>query len=60
MSTASDEHHHIALLAYAYWERRGRPVGSPEVDWLHAVETLRVEHASHELPLSAFTHAPSR
>jgi hypothetical protein len=26
----------IALLAYAYWEKRGRQGGSPEEDWLRA------------------------
>ena len=26
----------IALLAYAYWEQRGCPVGSPEEDWFRA------------------------
>jgi hypothetical protein len=26
----------IALLAYSYWERRGRQGGSPEEDWLSA------------------------
>lgn len=26
----------IALLAYSYWEARGRQGGSPEEDWLRA------------------------
>lgn len=26
----------IALLAYNYWEQRGRAGGSPEEDWLRA------------------------
>jgi Protein of unknown function (DUF2934) len=26
----------IALRAYAYWEARGGPLGSPEEDWLRA------------------------
>jgi len=25
-------------LAYQYWERRGRPLGSPEIDWLRRKE----------------------
>ncbi|HKQ86156.1 MAG TPA: DUF2934 domain-containing protein, partial [Candidatus Acidoferrales bacterium] len=33
----------IAERAYYHWERRGRPVGSPEVDWYHAVEEERRE-----------------
>ncbi|HEV2577461.1 MAG TPA: DUF2934 domain-containing protein [Acidobacteriaceae bacterium] len=31
----------IARLAEQYWVERGRPFGSPEVDWLRAVETLQ-------------------
>lgn len=28
------------MLAYEYWERRGSPWGSPEVDWFAAEKTL--------------------
>jgi hypothetical protein len=34
------EHARIAELAYRYWEERGRPDGSPEVDWHRAVASL--------------------
>jgi len=34
------EHERIALLAYALWEARGCPEGSPEVDWLQAEQEL--------------------
>lgn len=30
----------IAVHAYYHWERRGRPFGSPEVDWYWAIEDL--------------------
>jgi hypothetical protein len=30
----------IADLAHQYWEQRGRPSGSPEVDWYRAVEDV--------------------
>ena len=30
----------IAALAYALWEQRGRPEGSPEVDWFAAEAQL--------------------
>jgi hypothetical protein len=33
--------HEIAVHAYYHWERRGRPFGSPEVDWYWAVEDLK-------------------
>jgi Protein of unknown function (DUF2934) len=31
----------IAKLAYALWEQRGCPYGSPEFDWLEAERNLR-------------------
>jgi len=31
----------IAALAYELWQARGRPEGSPEVDWLEAEKQLR-------------------
>jgi Protein of unknown function (DUF2934) len=27
-------------LAYQYWERRGRPLGSPEIDWASAERAI--------------------
>jgi hypothetical protein len=29
-------HEFVAKLAYQHWERRGMPLGSPEVDWFAA------------------------
>lgn len=31
----------IAALAHEYWQRRGCPIGSPELDWLKAEEDLK-------------------
>ena len=31
-----DRHEFVARLAYQLWEGRGRPFGSPEVDWFAA------------------------
>jgi hypothetical protein len=36
----------IALLAYSYWEERGRPEGSPEEDWYRAEAELRQRRAA--------------
>lgn len=33
-------HDHVAALAYQLWERRARPIGSPEVDWFEAERQL--------------------
>ena len=33
-------------LAYRLWEERGRPVGTPEEDWLRAEEMLAREEAA--------------
>jgi hypothetical protein len=37
-------HQEIAELAYVLWQDRGSPEGSPEVDWLNAVEKLESRH----------------
>jgi hypothetical protein len=34
-------HDDIAQRAYALWEARGRPEGSPQVDWFRAEQELR-------------------
>ena len=31
-----DRHEFVKKLAYKLWEERGRPFGSPEVDWFAA------------------------
>lgn len=33
-------HEFVARLAYQNWERRGMPLGSPEVDWFTAEKAL--------------------
>ena len=35
-----DSHDVTAKLAYQLWEQRGRPFGSPEVDWFEAEKAL--------------------
>jgi Protein of unknown function (DUF2934) len=32
--------HAITFLAYRLWEERGRPIGSPEEDWLEAISQI--------------------
>ena len=57
-ATAPLQHKRIARLAYAYWEARGRPHGSPEEDWFRAEEEIRrrkagwkiVKDRRHRLP----------
>jgi Protein of unknown function (DUF2934) len=41
----------IADLAYRYWEQRGRPVGSPDIDWHSAAHDVDRERMRHELAL---------
>jgi hypothetical protein len=38
-------HEKIARLAYQLWEERGRPNGSPEIDWKRAEVALQIETA---------------
>ena len=36
-----DRHELVQKLAYQYWEKRGSPLGSPEIDWFAAEKTVR-------------------
>jgi hypothetical protein len=35
-----DRHEFVAKLAYTFWENRGRPFGSPDVDWFAAEQAM--------------------
>ncbi len=35
-----DRHEFVAKLAYKLWEQRGRPFGSPDVDWFAAEKAV--------------------
>jgi hypothetical protein len=58
---AGDVNELLQKLAYEFWEQRGRPVGSPEVDWQKAKEWLRSDGLDSSVgpPLSAFSMGPS-
>jgi Protein of unknown function (DUF2934) len=49
------ESHHefVARLAYQHWEGRGRPLGSPEVDWFAA------EQAAYESLVASGVYSAS-
>jgi hypothetical protein len=47
-----EEHEVIAILAYQLWERRGCPLGSPEVDWFEAKNQLAVDLVRSEFDLT--------
>lgn len=36
-------HDEISILAYRFWQERGAPAGSPEVDWGRAEATLQLK-----------------
>jgi Protein of unknown function (DUF2934) len=42
VSENNPTHEEIATLAYALWEGRGCPEGSPEVDWFEAEQELKI------------------
>ena len=48
----------IAKLAYRVWEERGRPEGSPDVDWFRAVHALRAEEDHRDIALSSVHVGP--
>ena len=35
-----DRHEYVAKLAYELWTQRGRPLGSPDIDWLAAEKAV--------------------
>ena len=36
-----DRHELVQKLAYQHWEKRGSPLGSPEIDWFAAEKAMR-------------------
>jgi hypothetical protein len=48
-----DRHDFVAKLAYELWEQRGRPLGSPDVDWFTA------EHAVYASLVASGLVTPS-
>jgi hypothetical protein len=36
-----DRHELVQKYAFQLWEKRGRPLGSPEIDWFAAEEAVR-------------------
>jgi DUF2934 family protein len=47
----------LALLAYHLWELRGRPIGSPDVDWFAAIRLLG-ESPGEDLAIGQVNLAP--
>jgi DUF2934 family protein len=48
-----DRHEFVVKVVYRLWEERGRPFGSPEVDWFAA------ERAMHSALVASGLIAPS-
>ena len=57
---AGDLHELTEKVAYEYWERRGHPLGSPEIDWAAAEKALAasVRYSEKELPLYSHQMEP--
>ncbi len=47
----------IAALAYAFWEERGQPVGSAEVDWFRAEQEFWNRIAQDEQRTATHSHS---
>jgi len=41
-------HEEVARLAYQFWEERGRPLGSSEIDWFRAEQELQARPETAE------------
>ena len=51
-------HDEIAKLAYELWERKGHPLGSPEIDWYAAESALGVKDSREEFSLPGARFEP--
>lgn len=51
---AGDTQEVTAKLAYQLWEQRGRPFGSPEVDWFAAEKALASGERDPKLDLPLY------
>jgi len=47
----------VARLAHQLWERRGRPIGSPEVDWFAAEQAVYASLVESGLITPSSDHA---
>jgi len=56
--TEEYKHQEIARLAYELWERRGRPLSSPEIDWYTAERALGVRDSREEFSLPGVRFEP--
>jgi len=57
---SNEQHQQIQKRAYQLWEERGRPLGSPEEDWLRAEqELIQRSQWPSRLPFSYLTMGPS-
>lgn len=56
--TEAYRHDEIAKLAYELWQRRGRPLGSPEIDWYAAENALAVQNPPEEFSLPGVRFEP--
>jgi Protein of unknown function (DUF2934) len=43
VNTTAHSHGEIEQLAHRFWEKRGRPCGTPEADWFRAERVLSME-----------------
>jgi hypothetical protein len=58
---AGDSHELTEKLAYEYWQRRGCPLGSPEIDWFAAEKALAssTRHSEDEFSLCSLRLEPN-
>ena len=52
---AGDEDEVTAILAHRHWEKRGCPLGSPDVDWFAAKNQITLGLSADEGALSLFS-----
>ena len=59
MASETPTHEDVARLAYRFWEERGAPIGSPEVDWARAEQAQSGQRSPTDAPDPGSAHARS-
>jgi hypothetical protein len=53
-------HEDVATLAFQFWEERGCPFGSSEIDWWRAEQELRAAETAGPVASRQVSEAPPR
>jgi hypothetical protein len=52
-NAVSSQYQEVEFLAFQFWQERGAPIGTPDVDWFRAEDELKGPGKNAEPALSA-------